>query len=95
MLLDAGSAHGPQLAHLVEAPPCAGGGGEMELRSLTLMFRGHYGEPPLELLAAGCVPAPGREEVYELEYVPARGAWGEPRRVEGDGACAKPVSAAA
>ena len=46
---NAGRCHGPQLAHRVRPPPDA------SASALTLMFRAHYGEPPLALpyLAAG------------------------------------------
>ena len=67
----AGTRHGPLLEH----GPLSGVG----CSKLTLMFRAHYGEHPIELP----VPDDGCEVEYELCYVPQEDGWCEPIVVDG------------
>ena len=70
----AGTRHGPLLEHVL-ADNRAGVG----CSKLTLMFRAHYGEHPIELP----VPDDGCEVEYELRYVPQEDGWCEPIVIDG------------
>jgi len=48
--------------------------GPLELQSLTLLFRAHYGEVPLPLPLEQ-MPRPGAATDFVMEYFPSRGQW--------------------
>lgn len=73
---NAGSKHGPQLLHCLELPQPAE---PMQIRSIALMFRGHYLEPPLPLDLDQLPTTNGEEVVFDVEFDPAKAQWHPPR----------------
>ena len=89
---NAGSKHGPQQLHRLTLPPT---GEPLQCRSVALMFRGHYMEPPLPLPLEQLPTADGEEVVFDLEFDPASGQWRPPRRVSASRPAAGSDAAAA
>lgn len=79
-VVNAGSCNGPTLAHLIPRPSKSSG---QKIAKVTVMFRSHYGEPPLVLplpkSIMECSDGDGtfekRSITYELEYDPFTRVW--------------------
>eukprot|EP01051_Picozoa_sp_SAG22_P001001 SAG22_NODE_34_length_27479_cov_10.947480_3_plen_601_part_00 len=90
LVRNAGSKHGAELLHRLALPAAAEEG--LHCRSIALMFRGHYLEPPLPLPLDQLPAADGEEFVFDLDFDPATGVWQQPRRVDLTDAAATPAA---
>jgi len=75
---NAGSKHGPQQLHWIDLPPTTE---KAQCRSIALMFRGHYLEPPHPLALDQLPTEDGEEFFFDLELDIATGQWLPPQRL--------------